>query len=103
PVDRAELGLAEPRRALGNHVEHRLDVRRRATDDLEHVGGSNLLLIRLFQFAREPRGICFLAGSEGTLTACGFRRIAALQRLEALRFCCFAAYFVALSHCLPEA
>jgi hypothetical protein len=27
----------------------------------------------------------------------------ALQRLEALRFCCFAAWFVAPSHCLPEA
>ena len=40
PVDKTELGLAKPRRALGNHVEHGLDVSRRATDDLEHVGGS---------------------------------------------------------------
>src|SRR5262249_50842685 len=101
PVDKTELALTELRRALRNHVEHRLGVHRRATDDLEHVGGSNLLLTRLFQFVGEPRGICFLAGSEGT-TACGFRRIAALQRLEALRFCCFAACFVALSHCLPR-
>ena len=30
-------------------------------------------------------------------------RIAALQRLGALRFCRFAACFVAPSHCLPEA
>ena len=30
------------------------------------------------------------------------RRIAALQRLRALRFCCFAACFVAPSHCLPR-
>ena len=33
-------------------------------------------------------------------TACCLQRIAALQRLEALR--CFAACFVALSHCLPR-
>src|SRR5262245_17737092 len=33
PVDKAELALTEPRRALGNHVEHRLGVHRRATDD----------------------------------------------------------------------
>src|SRR5262249_2301903 len=33
PVDKAELAFTEPRGALGNHVEHRLSVRRRATDD----------------------------------------------------------------------
>src|SRR5262245_9469603 len=33
PVDKAELGLAESLRALGDHVEHRLDVARRTTDD----------------------------------------------------------------------
>ena len=37
PVDEAVLGLAEPRRTLGDHVEHRLDVGRRAGDDVEHV------------------------------------------------------------------
>ena len=38
----------------------------------------------------------------GTATPCGLRRIAALQRLGALRFYCFAACFVAPSHCLPR-
>src|SRR5262249_52055392 len=51
PVHKAELAIAEPPSALGNHVEHRLDVGRGAADDLEHVGGSNLLLTRLAQLS----------------------------------------------------
>jgi len=37
PVDEAVLSFAEPRRTLGDHVEHRLNVGRRAGDDVEHV------------------------------------------------------------------
>src|SRR6516164_8455495 len=51
PVHKAELAIAEPPSALGNHVEHRLDVGRGAADDLEDVGGSNLLLTRLVQLS----------------------------------------------------
>ena len=47
PVHKAELGFAESRRALGNHVEHRLDISRRATDDPQHLRGCRLLLQRL--------------------------------------------------------
>ena len=43
PVDKAELALAEPRRALGNHVEHRLDVGRRTADDVEHLASRGLV------------------------------------------------------------
>src|SRR5262245_20832785 len=39
PVDKAELGLAEPPRALGDHVEDRLDVRERATRSEERRVG----------------------------------------------------------------
>ena len=70
PINKAKLAPAEPPSTLGDHVEHWLDVARRTTDDLEHVGGSNLLLTRLFQFAGEPRDPGFLAGSERTAIAC---------------------------------
>src|SRR5262249_48757227 len=53
PIYEAELTPAEPPCALGNHVEHRLDVTPRSADHLEHVGSSDLLLTRLFQFTGE--------------------------------------------------
>ena len=49
PVDKAELALAEPRRALRNHVEYRLDGGRRAADDIEHLAGRGLVLQSLGQ------------------------------------------------------
>src|SRR5262249_3822811 len=51
PVHKAELAIAEPPSALGNHIEDRVGVGRGAADDLEHVGGSNLLLTRLVQLS----------------------------------------------------
>ena len=36
-----------PRRALGNGIEHRLHVRRRAGDHLQDLGGRRLLIERL--------------------------------------------------------
>jgi hypothetical protein len=51
PVDKTELGRAEPCRALGNHVEHGLDVGRRATDDPQHLRGRRQLLQRLVVLA----------------------------------------------------
>src|SRR5262249_21705042 len=98
PVHKAVLAIAEPPSALGDHVEHRLDVARRAADDLEHVGGSNLLLTRLIQFAGEPGHLCFRAGR--VTRSYGHWRIAALRlcRLATLRFSWFAAYSGAPSH-----
>ena len=49
PVHKAELGLAQFRCAVGNHVEHRLGVRHRAGNDAEHLGRRGLLLERLAQ------------------------------------------------------
>src|SRR5262245_65191329 len=52
PVDKTVLSLAEPRRALGDHVEHRLDVRERATDDAEHLASRGLVFERFGQVLR---------------------------------------------------
>src|SRR5262249_31401838 len=43
-VDKAELALTKPRRALGNHVEHRLGIGRRTTDDAQYLRSRRLLL-----------------------------------------------------------
>ena len=52
PEHDAELGLANAR-GVGQHgLEHRLQLARRAADDLEHLGGRRLLLQRLGQLAR---------------------------------------------------
>ena len=54
-VDRRHVRFAQPRRRLDQRVEHRLQIERRAADDLEHVGGGGLLLQRFAQFAEQPR------------------------------------------------
>src|SRR5713226_7387098 len=52
PVNKAVLRLAEPRRALGDHVEHRLDVSQRATDNIEDLAGRGLVFESLGQLLR---------------------------------------------------
>ena len=47
PLSRRKL-----HRRLDQRVEHRLQVERRAADDLQHVGGRGLLLQRLARVAR---------------------------------------------------
>src|SRR5215831_11298383 len=47
PHHEGELATAQPHRSLGNCVEHRLDVGRRARNDAQHLGGRGLLLQRL--------------------------------------------------------
>ena len=42
-----EIGADKPGRGRGEGVEHRLQIERRAADDLEHVGGRGLLGERL--------------------------------------------------------
>src|SRR5262245_57008085 len=49
PHHEGELATAQPYCALGNRVEHRLDVSRRARDDAQDLGGGGLLLQRLGQ------------------------------------------------------
>src|SRR6516164_7785646 len=44
PHHEGELAIAQPHCALGNRVEHRLDVGRRARDDAQDLGGGGLLL-----------------------------------------------------------
>ena len=51
--DRCHVGLAKPRRELGQRFEYDLQVESRATDNLEHVGGGGLLLQRFPQFVEQ--------------------------------------------------
>jgi hypothetical protein len=46
-VERAEIGLAQPRRVRQHCLENGLQLAWRAGDDLEHLGGRRLLLQRL--------------------------------------------------------
>jgi hypothetical protein len=50
-VDKTELSRAELCCDLGNHVEHRLHVGWKATDDPQHLRGRRLLVQRLVPFA----------------------------------------------------
>ena len=46
-----ELSIAEPRRALRDRIEHRLDIGRRAADDVEHLARRGLVFERFLQLA----------------------------------------------------
>src|SRR5262245_41620119 len=47
------LCLTKPTRRLDKRVEHRLEVECRSADDLEHIGGSGLLLERFAKLAEQ--------------------------------------------------
>ena len=49
------MAADQPIGSLGNRVEHRLQVRRRAGDDFENVGRGGLPLQRLPGLVEEPR------------------------------------------------
>src|SRR5262249_14117803 len=49
---KGELAAAQPHRALGNHVEHRLDISWRATDNVEHLAGRGPVFKSLRQLLR---------------------------------------------------
>src|SRR5262245_5787392 len=51
PTENGLIRLAKPDRRLGQRIEHRLQIKGRSTDDLEHVGGGRLLLARFGKFA----------------------------------------------------
>src|SRR5262249_6910621 len=57
-------GIAEMRSGLDERVQNRLELRHRSADDLEHIGGSGLLLQRFAQLIQEP-GV--LDGDDGLL------------------------------------
>ena len=46
-IDGPHIRLAQPDRRLHQRIQHHLEIKRRAADDLEHVGGGCLLLQRL--------------------------------------------------------
>src|SRR5689334_3519364 len=94
---------AETRNRLHQRVEHGIEVNGRTADDLQYLRGRALPFLRLIPLTGEQRNpLVRIDGSFATTR--GLRRIAALQRLAALRFYRFADRFVASSHCLtPEA
>ena len=102
-VESAELGIAKACCICENCLEHWLKLVRRVRDDPQHLRGRGFALARFGELAGELLDICFLVGTEGTATACSFWRIAALQRLGASRFYCFAARFITPIHACPEA
>jgi hypothetical protein len=46
------IGIAEPGRRFNESLQNCLEIKGRAADDFEHVGGGGLLLQRLGQIAR---------------------------------------------------
>jgi hypothetical protein len=50
---RCQVGFTQPRCRLGQRIKHRLQVERRATDHLQHIGGGGLLLERFAQLAEQ--------------------------------------------------
>ena len=61
-VDVAELGVADANGLLQHGREHRLKFAGRTADDLQHLGGRDLLLKRFAQFTQQPR---ILDGNDG--------------------------------------
>src|SRR5262249_1371962 len=49
---KGELAAAQPHRALGNHVDHRLDISWSATDTFEHLAGRGPVFKSLRQLLR---------------------------------------------------
>ena len=56
------IGIAEPGSGFNEGLQHCLQIKRRAADDLEHVGGGGLLLQRFAQLVEQPR---ILDGDDG--------------------------------------
>jgi hypothetical protein len=60
--DQRPVSFAQPRRRFDQRVEHRSQIKGRATDDLKHIARGGLVFQRLFeitdaitQFAEQPR------------------------------------------------
>src|SRR5262249_17602089 len=53
--DKSPIGSTKPYRTFGNGFEDRLQIERRPTDDLKHIGSGSLLLERFTEFAKQSR------------------------------------------------
>src|SRR5262249_1799028 len=53
--DKSPIRSTKPYRTFGNSFEDRLQIERRPTDDLKHIGSGSLLLERFTEFAKQPR------------------------------------------------
>src|SRR5262249_8263900 len=60
--DMSNVRLAKPNGRLNQRIKDCLEIESRAADDLEHVGGSGLLLQRLAQLVEQAR---VLDGDDG--------------------------------------
>ena len=54
PLDKGIVGVAQPRGTLGDGVQHRLNVRRRAGDHAKDLARGGLLLQRFGEFLEQP-------------------------------------------------
>src|ERR1700733_8607787 len=104
-LDQALRRVAERACRFDQRAPYRIQIKRPAADDLEHVGGDGLLCQRLGQFLSAAVELLLEAGSGETTTAHDLWRVAALQRhcLAASRFSRFGTCFGAPSHCLSSA
>src|SRR5262249_22491011 len=62
PSNGSLVGVAQACRRFNQRLQHRLEVKGRAADDLEHVGGGGLLLQRFAQLVEQAR---VLDGDDG--------------------------------------
>ena len=65
------FSAAEARCGFGQCVEHRLKMKGRTADDLQHLGGRGVLLQRFVQLTTEPRDLCLAKGRTARDTALG--------------------------------
>jgi hypothetical protein len=63
------VGIAQPRRGFEQRIEHDLKIEGRAADDLEDLGGGDLLLQRLVQFQRAAVELFLQARESGRAAA----------------------------------
>ena len=73
--------LTQPRRIFGDHVQHRLNIRRRAGDDTQNFTRRGLLFQRFLEFVEQPH---VFDGDDG-LVGEGFKQFD-LRRGEGTHF-----------------
>ena len=64
PENKREICFAQAGGGFDEGVKDCLQIKRRPTDNLQHVGHGPLLFERLVPLASEPRDLRFVAGSE---------------------------------------
>jgi hypothetical protein len=71
--------IQQPHGAVGNRIEHRLHIRRRAGDDLQDAGCCGLPLQHFPQFPGEPGHPGFAIDHRGPISVLRFRRTTGLS------------------------